>query len=73
MNETIFDHDINENELRYLFVDPLDKEGYLNSTSEQKKLHHLYILFLLREDRLNYLRIRSRLDVMSFENTDVSG
>ena len=70
MNETIFDHNIKEYELRYLFVDPFDKEGYLNNTSEQKKLHHLYILFLLREDRLNYLRIRSRLEVMTFEDID---
>jgi hypothetical protein len=70
MKETIFDYDIKEHELRYLFVDPLDKEGYINNTSEQKKLHHLYILFLLREDKLNYLRIRSRLEVMPLENID---
>jgi len=71
MNETIFDYDIKENESRYLFVDPLDKEGYLNNTSVQKKLHHLYILFLLREDKLNCLRIRSRLEVMPLENIEV--
>ena len=71
MNETIFDYDIKEAESRYLFVDPLDKEGYLTNTSDQKKLHHLYILFLLREDKLNYLRIRSRLEVMPFENIEV--
>ena len=71
MNETIFDYNIKENELQYLFLNPLDKEGYINNTSEQKKLHHLYILFLIREDKLNCLRIRSRLEVMPFENIEV--
>ena len=50
MKETIFDHSITMEELKFLFTLCKTKEEYLLNTSPKKRMHDLYILFTLRED-----------------------
>jgi hypothetical protein len=50
MEETIFDYNVNQHELKLLYVRHRCKEDYIKSTPAKKILQDLYVLFKIRED-----------------------
>jgi len=50
-NETIFNHNLTEKELRRLTGRIMDKEDYINSFSQDTIYHDIYRLYFMRGDK----------------------
>jgi hypothetical protein len=59
--ETIFDYNINEKEMAYIYISYKEKKSYLENTSIKKILHDLYLLFCIRDDIRNCSRIMKQI------------
>jgi hypothetical protein len=61
VEETIFDYNVTEQELRFLYVKYTSKEDYLINTPVKKVMQDLYVLFRMREDTMRAGSIRKKL------------
>ena len=50
--ETIFDHNITEQELEYLHIKHKNESSYKNNLGDYKRLSDLYVLFKMRNDEI---------------------
>ena len=57
MEESVYDHNLEEIELRSLGISHINKELYLLNTTPSKRLGDLYMLFSMRLDKGNCKRI----------------
>ena len=64
MEETIFDYDVTSHEY---FTKYKTKEEYLRHTLGKKRMHDLFVLFLMREDTFRAGEIRKLI----FRNKEV--
>ena len=58
MEETIFDYGITAFELKSIFTKYKTKEEYLMHTTTKRRMHDLFVLFLMREDTFRAGEIR---------------
>ncbi len=50
--ETIFNHNITEQELEYLNIKQKNETDYKNNLGDYKRLSDLYVLFKMRNDEI---------------------
>ena len=50
MDETIFDYDVKDNERMFIRIEYWDEDQYIENTSAERKLQHLYLMFVMRGD-----------------------
>ena len=58
MEETIFDYGVTPFELKSIFAKYRTREDYLKHTTTKRRMHDLFILFLMREDTFRAGEIR---------------
>jgi hypothetical protein len=65
MEETVFDYNLDEIEIKCLNVMNLNKETYLSNTKPFKRLADLYALFSMRRDWINCERIGAKIQSLT--------
>jgi hypothetical protein len=65
MNITIFDYDVTLDEIKHLFVNYTKKDEYIQNTKNKRKLQDLYVLFIMREDKVRAVDVMNKINYKS--------
>lgn len=61
MDECVFDFNITPDELKFLFIKDKTKEEYLLNSDVRKRMHDLFVLYIMREDIYRAGEIRKKI------------